>query len=446
MPSKDKRSSKSPGIIIISEGVSPVSGGKAEAIGGNDRGAWASRAKVDDLLFILDNAPFGVIVNKGETGDVVYQNPALIRISGYPASEAGDVDSALKALTPDHVDMQAKMEKLRRIEAAGGGIFLDEIKTKDGITKIIEMRTIVLPDKTRVAMFIDVTRREEAEKALREVNIDLEKRVEKRTADLKEINRKLRREIRERRKVEKELEHSREELRLLSEHLQRAREEERLSIAREVHDDLGQLLSVMKIDASFLGQNVPKRLSHLKNQTGSFEKQIDGAIQAVRDICSRLRPSVLMHFGLSAAIEWYLEDLRKRTGITCSSQIDVDVPVEETELSLVLFRIMQETMTNILRHAEAAEVNLSLTVKDDDIVLEIRDNGRGITADQMTKPQSFGIIGIRERVRFWGGTSTFAGIPGEGTTVTISIPLKKRTCLQNRQTVSAAGKKGKKSS
>jgi two-component system, NarL family, sensor histidine kinase UhpB len=429
LPSKNKRSSKSPGIVIISKGAPSISTGKAGETRSYDRGAWASRAKSDDLLFILDHAPFGVIVNKGETGEVVYQNPALIRISGYPASEAGDVESALRALTPDHVDMRAKMEKLRQLEEAGGGIFLDEIKTKDGVTKIIEMRTIVLPDKTRVGLFIDVTRREEAEKALREVNIELENRVEKRTAELKEINKQLRREIKERRKAEKELEHSGEELRYLSEHLQRAREEERLSIAREVHDELGQLLSVMKIDASFLGQNVPKRLSHLKKQTESFEKQINEAIQSVRDICSRLRPSVLTHFGLSAAIEWYLEDLRKRTSINSISQIDVDVPVEETELSLVLFRILQEAITNVLRHSEATEVNVSLSFKDDDIVLKIRDNGRGITPDQMMKPQSFGIIGIRERVRFWGGTSTFEGVPGNGTTVAISIPLKKTTHL-----------------
>jgi PAS domain S-box-containing protein len=444
MPSRNKRSSKSPGIVIISEGGPPISNGKINEICMGNRGAWASRAKGDDLLFILDHAPFGIIVNKGETGEVVYQNPELIRISGYPASEAGDVQSALEALTPDHVDLQTKMEKLRQLEEAGGGIFLDEIKTKDGITKIVEMRTIVLPDKTRVGMLIDVTRREEAEKALCEVNIDLENRVEKRTTELKEINKKLRREIKERRKVEKELEHSREGLRLLSEHLQRAREEERLSIAREVHDELGQLLSVMKIDTSFIGRNVPKRLSHIKKQTESFERQIDGAIQAVRDICSRLRPSVLTHFGLSAAIEWYLEDFHKRTGLNCYSQIDVNVPVEETELSLVLFRILQEAMTNILRHAEATEANVSLTVKDDDIALKIRDNGRGITAGQMMKPQSFGIIGIRERVRFWGGTSTFEGVPGGGTVVIISIPLKKTTQMSRLQ-AGLPEKKGEKS-
>ncbi|MBN1625139.1 MAG: PAS domain S-box protein, partial [Deltaproteobacteria bacterium] len=300
MPSRDKGLSKSTGIVVISEGVSYVSKGKDREISSYNRGAWASQAKGEDLLFILDNAPFGIIVNKGETGEVVYQNPELIRISGYSASEAGDVKSAIEAMIPDHVDLQAKKEKLRQIEEAGGGIFLDEIKTKDGVTKIIEMRTIVLPDRTRVGMLIDVTRREEAEKALREININLESRVEKRTSELKEINKKLRREVKERKKVERELEHSREELRYLSEHLQRAREEERLSIAREVHDELGQLLSVMKIDASFLEKNAPKRAGHIKRQVESFQSQIDGAIQSVRDICSRLRPSVLMHFGLPA--------------------------------------------------------------------------------------------------------------------------------------------------
>ena len=444
MPLKEKRSSKSSGIEIISKGVPWISNDKDNTISNDNRGAWASQAKGDDLLFILDHAPFGIIVNKGETGEVVYQNPELIRISGYSASEAGDVQSALKAMIPDHVDLNAKMEKLRQLEEAGGGVFLDEIKSKDGVTKIIEMRTIVLPNKTRVGMLIDVTRREEAEKALREINIDLENRVEQRTAELKEINKKLRQEIKERGKIEKELERSREELRFLSEHLQRTREEERLSIAREVHDELGQLLSVMKIDASFLGQNLPKRLSHIKKQTESFERQIDGAIQAVRDICSRLRPSILIHFGLSETIEWYMKDFQKRTNLNCISQIDVDVPVEETELSLVLFRILQEAMTNIIRHAEATEVKVTLTVNDNDIVLEVRDNGRGITTDQMMKPQSFGIIGIRERVRFWGGSSIFKGNPDKGTTVIISIPLKKAPHLSSSRSVLTKRKKGEK--
>jgi len=202
-------------------------------------------------------------------------------------------------------------------------------------------------------------------------------------------------------------------------------EKEREQISREVHDELGQHLSVMKIYASFIGQKAPNRLNSIKSQAESLERQIDGAIQAVRNICTRLRPSVLMHFGLSAAIEWYLEDFQKRTGLKSRSYIDVDIPVGETELSLVLFRIMQEAMTNILRHAQATEADIVLAVRGEDVVLTIRDNGKGITRDQLTKPQSFGIIGIRERVRFWGGTSTFEGEPARGTTVTISIPFKK---------------------
>ena len=432
MPLEDRYSSKSSGIEIISLGVPEIPICKVDTTIKDYYNAWETQAKSEDLLFILKNAPFGIVVNKGERGEVVYANDEMARIIGYPVAEVGDGKDALKVLAPDHVDPQEKMEAVRLIMEAGGGIYLDEIKCKDGSIKLVEVRVIAMPDMTRVAMWTDVTRRETAEKALREINVDLENRVEKRTDELKKINIKLNQEIHERKKVEKELERSREELRHLSEYLQRTREEERLSLSREVHDELIQPLSITKMDISFLGQNVPKHQNQLKSQIESVEKQIDGSILAVRNICSRLRPAVLMHFGLSAAIEWYLEDLQKRTGIICISQIDVNVPLEETELTLVMFRILQETMTNIIRHSEATEVNVSLAANDVDIVMKVTDNGIGITEEQMKQPQSFGIIGIRERVRFWGGESSFEGVSGKGTTVTISIPLKRQLEPQSR--------------
>jgi PAS domain S-box-containing protein len=424
MSGDEQKNKKSSGITIISEGPPDFTPDETHAAQNAAKHPWDARVRSKQLLFILDNAPFGVVVNEGDAGEVVYKNPEMVRISGYQNPEATDVRSAVSAMTPDHVDIEAKMAALRRIEEAGGAIYLDEIVSKEGDHKIVEARAIVLPDKTRIAMWTDVTRREEAEKALRDVNADLENRVEERTAELKEINKKLRNEIKERNRVERELKRSREELRLLSEHLQRVSEEEKLRLSREVHDELGQLLSVMKIDASLISRNVPSSNSPLLEQAESFEKQIDGAIQAVRDICSRLRPTVLFHFGLSATIDWYLEDFQKRTGIECISQVDATLPLEDKELSVVLYRIFQESMTNILRHAEANKVTVSLSIKGENVVLSVKDNGRGITRDKMVKPQSFGIIGIRERVRFWGGTSTFEGSPGNGMAVTISIPLK----------------------
>lgn len=442
MTTGKKRASRSSGIVIVSEGLPCIFVDKTDMDHNIERSLWATKAKSEDLLFILNHAPFGIVVNRGETGEVVYNNPEIERITGYTYSEAHDIKTALEAMTPDDVDLEAKMGQLHRIEGAGGGIYLDEIISKDGTRKIIEARAIVLPDKTKVAMWTDVTRREEAERAMREVNADLETRVEKRTEELREINRKLRREIKERKRIEEELTRSREELRFLSEHLQRASEEEKIRISREVHDELGQLLSVMKIDAALLSQNIPRPNGPLMAQAESFENQIDSAIKAVRDVCSRLRPMVLSHFGLSAAIEWYLEDFQKRTGLECSCRINMNIPLEGTELSVVLYRIFQESMTNILRHADASKVHVSLSVQGESVVLLVRDNGLGITKDQMTKPQSFGIIGIRERVRFWGGTSTFDGTPGRGTTVSIVIPIKNANRMPGRYSGAGRNQEG----
>jgi PAS domain S-box-containing protein len=269
----------------------------------------------------------------------------------------------------------------------------------------------------------DITAWKEAQKALLAIKEDLEKRVNERTSELVALNEQLNKEIRLRRDIEKELEKSREVLRYLYEHLQRTREEERTRIAREVHDDLGQSLSALKIDLSCLGEGVIGNHDSLREQTKAMERKIDGVIQAVRTLCSELRPPVLEHFGLPAAIEWFADDFQNRTGIRCVVRIDSAVPTTDKGLSLVLFRILQESLTNILRHAQATRVTVSLKKEAQNLLLKVSDNGKGISREQVVSPRSLGIIGIQERVRFWGGQSAFEGVPNKGTTMIISIPL-----------------------
>jgi PAS domain S-box-containing protein len=296
----------------------------------------------------------------------------------------------------------------------------------DGEGFLVEITITAITLKEKEILYVvlrDITAWKEAEEALLRIKDALEDRVGQRTSELVAVNEQLLKEIHVRKDIEKELEKSREELRYLSEHLQRAREEERTRIAREVHDELGQSLSALKIDLTCLGENLPGNHDSLLEQTKAMEKQIDNAIQTVRTICSELRPPVLEHFVLPAAIEWFVKDFQRRTGIRCVVKMDSAIPATEKGLSLVLFRILQESLTNILRHAEATRVTVSLKKEMQNLLLKVSDNGKGISKQQISSPRSFGIIGIQERVRFWGGQSAFNGVQHKGTTMTISIPL-----------------------
>jgi PAS domain S-box-containing protein len=226
---------------------------------------------------------------------------------------------------------------------------------------------------------------------------------------------------------EKALEESREELRHLSEHLQRVRERERTRIAREVHDEVGQFLTALKIDLTCVGQGLHREQDSLLDQITAMGQQIDSAIQKVRQICSDLRPSILDDFGLSAAIEWHSEDFQKRTGIHFAVKVDPNLPSIEKRLASVLFRIFQEAVTNVIRHAEATSVRVALKQKQERLELRVSDNGKGISKKHISSPGSLGIIGIRERVRFWNGELAFRAGRNKGTTVVVSIPLDFRT-------------------
>jgi signal transduction histidine kinase len=223
-------------------------------------------------------------------------------------------------------------------------------------------------------------------------------------------------------RVEAELKRSREDLRNLSAHIESAREEERGRIAREVHDELGVTLSKLKLDIAWL----EKRLTDnrlLLDKTRTMFDLVDDTISSVQKISSELRPGVLDHLGLSAAIKWQAGEFRDRAGIQCVlSVLPEDIELDQ-DLSIAIFRIFQETLSNVVRHAEATRVEVDLLAADGILTLEVRDNGKGITEEQISNPTSFGIMGIRERVGFLGGRLEIKGIPGEGTIVAVSIPL-----------------------
>jgi signal transduction histidine kinase len=384
------------------------------------RGEWIDSATRADVVRILEHVPCGVFVVGGHGGQSLYINPECVRISGY---DLRDVPTALVARDILFSDQETRQSQARRHEEMISGSqqepFLSTIICKNGREKICETRIIGLPDGKLVGVWTDVTRREIAEtelrsreKALVKAKEELEDRVRERTLELTEVNR--------------ELGKSREELRLLSEYLQRAREEERTRVAREVHDELGQLLTALKMDLAYCGQHLHGDRTVVGDRMGAMEKQIDLGIETVRKICSDLRPHVLERLGLQAGIDWYVRGFEKRTGIRCTASTLQEVPELDKDLSLVLFRVLQEAMTNVVRHAGATHVRVQLEDKGDRLVLKVKDNGKGISREDVDNPSSFGIIGIRERIRFRGGKLTIVGTPGRGTTVKISIPRSQR--------------------
>lgn len=344
------------------------------------------------------------------------------------------VGTTIEALSVErHGDGSAPSRKVRALMAAVGknGHHRTEwtIRSKDGREVPVELSisTIALRGKNFYFIVLrDITPWKEAERILLHAKTDLENMVRERTADLIAVNKKLLREIQIRKKSERETKRSREDLRHLSEHLQRIREQERTSIAREVHDQLGQSLSALTIDLSRLKGRLPQEDHWLKEQVEGIEKKIGFTMQSVREICRQLRPPVFDDFGLPTAIRWYLRDFQERTGITCKVMIDEKIPDHDKELDLVFLRIFQEAMTNVLRHAEATHVQVSLSMHSKRLIMRIADNGKGISSEQTASPLSLGILGIKERVRFWGGKSSFNGSPDKGTTMTVSIPIVRK--------------------
>ena len=155
-------------------------------------------------------------------------------------------------------------------------------------------------------------------------------------------------------------------------------------------------------------------------------KLVEMTIQKVKSISAELRPSLLDDFGLVAAIEWQAGEFQKLTGISIEISEKPEDIVLDRDRSTVFFRIFQELLTNVTRHADATKVNANLVEEADKIVLTLKDNGRGITREQISDPRSFGLLGMRERVRFWQGEFKISGIPGNGTTAVVSIPLANR--------------------
>ncbi|MBN1614169.1 MAG: PAS domain S-box protein [Deltaproteobacteria bacterium] len=233
-------------------------------------------------------------------------------------------------------------------------------------------------------------------------------------------------DITEQKRVEEELRTSHQQLRDLSLHLQSLREKESTRIAREIHDELGQSLTALKMDVSWLGSQLSGEHRILREKTERMAALIDTIVDSVHRISTELRPILLDDLGLTAAMEWQAQEFQNRCGVECDIDMDFRESILEKDLATTLFRIFQEILTNVARHAGATHVGVHLTERGNRLRLEITDNGRGITPEQISDPKSFGIMGICERAGLWGGRVRITGKNGKGTTITVLIPLTSR--------------------
>jgi PAS domain S-box-containing protein len=237
-------------------------------------------------------------------------------------------------------------------------------------------------------------------------------------------------DITERQRAETELNQSREQLRALADRLLRAREEEATRIARELHDQFGRYLTTIKMDARSMERDLAGGLTSdvarvLREKAQTIGQTVDETAQTVRAIATQLRPGILDDLGLAAAIEWQVKDFQKRSGILCALTLPRDEPHLSRDQATAIFRIFQEILTNVARHAQATKVWVHLGDGQDEIVLEVEDNGLGISPTQLAERRSLGLLGMRERAGAFGGAVEIVGSKGQGTTVRVQMPALK---------------------
>jgi len=230
-------------------------------------------------------------------------------------------------------------------------------------------------------------------------------------------------DISDRIEIERKLRDRSEEIQKLTAHMERIQEEERTRIAREIHDELGQQLTCLKMDTAWIGKKISPEDKMLQQKLSSMLSVIDDTVKSVRRISSELRPGILDDLGLIPALEWQSQEFEKRTGIKSIYKFRVNDFNPASDISTNIFRVYQEALTNIARHAQASLVETSLEETEGYVVLKVKDNGLGIDKVEASVKDSLGLMGMRERALLFNGELSIEGERQKGTIVTLRIPL-----------------------
>jgi signal transduction histidine kinase len=298
--------------------------------------------------------------------------------------------------------------------------YADEMYRLKGYQKgaVDYLFTPVIPQilQTKVAVFVELAKKnlqlKRQTQELEQMNMRLQ---QQRQQDLEHIN--------ERKQAEEALRQSQEELRELASYQERIKEDERKRIAREIHDELGQNLLALRIDIAMLHARTGTSHPKLNKKVHSVLDHIDATMKAMRAIINNLRPTVL-DLGLNAAIEWQVKDFQRRTGIACELMMPADELDVDDNRATALFRILQESLNNVFRHARASKTRINLKVEQERLFMSVSDNGVGIFPGCRRKANSFGLVGIKERISALGGEFSLEAGEESGTSLTVSIPLE----------------------
>jgi PAS domain S-box-containing protein len=231
------------------------------------------------------------------------------------------------------------------------------------------------------------------------------------------------RDVTERARADEALRKSQEELRELGAAAHSIREQEQRRVARELHDELGQALTALKMDVAWLGAQLREGEDAVARKLGAMQAMLDGTVAATRRISADLRPLMLDDLGLIPAAEWLVQNFSERSGIRCELEIGApDLELQDPQAS-ALYRILQESLTNVARHAKASQVEVRLDRTGGAVTLRVRDDGRGFSVNEARKGKSYGLLGLRERTYLLGGEVRIDSEPGKGTTIEVSVPL-----------------------
>lgn len=386
-----------------------------DVTGSSPRGAQLWRERLDLLLESTGEGVFGVDMQ----GNCIFINRAASEMIGYSADEALHRNMHHLIHHSHNDGSHYPVEDCPIFHAFSHGlpchIESEVLWRKDGTSFPAEYTSHPIVERTpdggevilgAVATIKDITERKQAETLLKQTNDELERRVQERTAELTSAL---------------------ADLRQLAAYLETVRESERTRIAREIHDELGSLLVALKMDVNWLGKRVDDRPPLLEKCQG-MGKLIDTAVDNVGRIITDLRPSILDHQGLWAALSWQAQEIIKSAELQANVQMHIAAGVETPERSqaTAIFRIFQEILSNIARHAQARTVHIRVLVDPPPapvLYIEVRDDGIGATREELNSPQSYGVAGMRERAAHFGGKLSIDGLPGQGTSVKLVMPL-----------------------
>jgi PAS domain S-box-containing protein len=364
-------------------------------ITGHHQAEEALRQSELRLRFATDATGLGVFDYEPQTGRLIWSDLAKLHF-GLPPEAEVTYETFLKGLHPEDRERMA-------------AVVSDVLRTENGGHYAAEYRTVGLQDG-RLRWLA----------AWGRVFFDSNGQATRFLGQTLDIT--------QRKNQDDELRFSREALRALAARLQAVREEERARAAREIHDVLAQELTLLKLEVASLARRQtnpvePKAQELVREKLASMTTLVDNAISSVQKIATELRPPVLDSLGLRAAVEWQVKDFQARTGITCMTQLPDNEIEADQERSTAVFRVLQESLTNVVRHAQATQVDVRLECSSTELMLTVQDNGRGFEPNTVDSLNSLGLLGMRERARLLGGTCLITSRPGTGTRVEARVRL-----------------------